>query len=372
MRIFRHLVNRAFTPYFGIDGVDGSAGSADGIEVSLQKAFAGDDVPNIQDLDPGVAGATAIAPTSGEPAAQTQMDQQQSDSSNWFWDELSERKAADPLIFDIPEEISTGKKADGTELSRKERFDMFMEKLKPQTTQSEDEDEFISSYKKAKQSPDFNESKFLQEQHQKKAIFSLDDDTFLQAYLSAQKTEDGKQKHSEQNIKDYVAKLNPIEKAEKAEALKNQLKQSQATFEQKQQDVANQKREQAFNEWESNRQKSIEDVVTKMSQVQNIGGIPVTESEIKEFVPVFDKLTQLNKETGRLYMDEYLQSNNDSVFKMLFLMHKAEKGEVNNYVSNVKQGLKEEVFQKLGIKPNVTGSSSTEAGSEIPSASAFK
>jgi hypothetical protein len=242
---------------------------------------------------------------------------------------------------------------------------------KTATPSEEIQDPFIKAYNIRKQEEGFELSSFLEEERTKQTIMSLDDNTFLNAYLKSLKSEDGKIKHSDAEITEYINKLNPIEKAEKVKQLKSELQKAQDSVLTERETAIAKKQEEAFTAWETSRQKSIEETTMRMSQIKEVAGIPITESDLQEFIPKFDKLTQFNKETGRLYMDDYLQSNNDTVFKMLFLMHKAEKGEIDKHISTVKQTVKDTLFEKLGIKPNITGASSSSGGIEAPTSKAF-
>jgi hypothetical protein len=200
----------------------------------------------------------------------------------------------------------------------------------------------------------------------------MGDNDFLFSYLSVQKDGDGKVMYTEDEINEYINKLNPIERKDKVEALKSNLRAAQQKELQAKNAEAEAKRQEAFNSWDKNRQEMIKDTVKKMSLSDNIAGIPLTQSDLEEFVPIFDKMTQFNKETGQLYMDDFLQSNNENVFTALYLLHKSKKGDIEKHLSNVKESFKESILEKTGVKPNISGgSSATASGETIPTSSSF-
>ena len=389
MRTIRDLVKRCLMPMkFSIDG-DGSSGGGmgasaidlGGIDASMTAALAGDvtfDTDSMlgnnggQAPDAGASGQQGAQDPAngGAAAAQQPADNNQNASDMWMWNELETRAKTNGTDWTVPEVIKTGKKEDGTELTQQDRFNMFVENLEKNKPQTQ-EDSFVAAYKAAKTNQDFDMNKFLQTEQQRQAIFSADDDTFLSAHLRSVKNADGTQKHAETDIEAYVQKLNSIEKSEKAEALRGQLRQSMEQENLAKASEANAQRTKVLEDWNNSRQTMLEATITEMASVKEIAGIPLTESDMADFLPVFDKMTQYNEKTGELYMDEYLQSNNSNVFKMLYLLHKADKGEIEKHVTNVKETIKEGIFQKMGIKPNISGSNSGAGGSSAPTSQAY-
>lgn len=386
MKVIRKLVNSYLVPFkFGIDqDGGGNAGApsdvpadSPSIEQTITSALAGDSIEPDALPDPNITTVadesenTAIKPDSNESG---KPNTEVSQVDNFMWEQLQKKLSTEDEQWEIPEAIKTGKKEDGTDLTPEERYEMFVENAVKtvQKTENPEQDDFMKAYQVAKQDKDFNMQEFLKQEEQKNAIFSSDDNTFLQAYLKSQKTEEGKQKHSDQEINDYINKLNSIEKTEKVTALKNELKKSQQLRVQQQEEAIQAKQKEAFDSWESNRQKLVKSTIERMSSIEDIAGIPITESDIKEFQPVFDKMTQFNPKTNQLFMDDYLQSNNENVFKMLYLLNKADSGEINKYISGVKQSTKDDILNKTGIKPNVQGSSTASRGnSKVPESTDF-
>lgn len=382
MRTVRDLVKRCLM--FMVMNIDGEGSSnagapSDSIAGTLANAFAGDsmDANLIPDPDKpsnaadnngqGNNGGSNGTGTDGNP---TPPIPQNTTTDMWMWNELKTRASSVDDQWDIPKEIATGKKEDGTDLSQAERFEMFTDSVMKLNAPKETDD-FIQAYQAAKQGENFQLNSFIQEQQQKHAILNASDDVFLEAYLRSQKTEDGKAKHSDTDISDYISKLNSIEKSEKASALKTQLQAAQNAKVQEQIN-SNKERETAkLAEWENNRQLQLTQTLKSMASIKEIAGMPITESDLAEFEPIFDKMTQFNPKTGQLYMDEYLQSNNENVFKTLYLMHKADKGEIEKHVSNVKESIKEKILNRTGIIPNHQGGSAFGNSNQVPTDKSF-
>jgi hypothetical protein len=388
MKVIRGLVKSAMFPMrFGIIGDEGGVSSEGGApqqtnEEILGSVFAGNDVDISTIPDPEkpegfqeVAGSenSDIIPNNQggvNDGGKQVSDQLPTNTDNWMWDEMQKRLSTTENEWSIPEEITTGKKSDGTDLTQEDRFNMFVENI-TKVTSEENTDSFLKAYNAAKKDENFSMNKFLVEEQQKQAIFAADDDTFLQAYLRSQKDDTNRQKHSDKEIQDYIAKLNSIEKSEKVTQLKGEINLAQDARVTEQEQAYNKKQKAQFDSWENNRLQQVTDTMQRMSTMNNIAGLPITESDIMEFQGVFDKMTQFNPKTQQLYMDDYLQSNNDNVFKMLYLLHKADKGEVAKHISNVKQTTKDDILNKTGIKPNIQGSSGQYKGEVAPDSKAF-
>lgn len=373
--------------YNGEDQGGGGANTdAPSIESTLSDVFAGkansdviipepdasiDDEGNAKLDDKGQPIVKEVVDTAGKgtPSADATAT-----DSNWFLAEMKTRLSSAEKPWEIPTEITTGKKADGTDMTPAEKFDAILKNIYDNTTFDDDDDDFIKSYKseKAAAGDKFDEQAFITKQNDRVNILKADNPTFMTKWLQSQKNEDGTPKHSDDQIQDYVSKLNSIELDEKVATLKSQIQEHNKQYSQKSNEEITKQREQQLQEWDTKRQAEIAKVINEVkTNVKEIGGIPVTESDIQEFQPVFERMTSLNKETGNLYMDDYLQSSNQNVFNMLYLMHKVDSGGMANYFSNYKEDVKQQLLKRASITPNISHGSEQVGAGTLPTSKSF-
>ena len=360
--------------YNGEEG--GGGGTPASIESTLSDVFAGKANSDIEIPDPekwqGDAGQGGNGSDAGDQGGGSAASAPA--NNDWFFSEMKKRLSSTEKPWEIPTEITTGKTADGKELTAAEKFDAVLKHIYDNTTFDDDDDDFIKSYKaeKATAGDKFDMKDFVTKQNDRLNILNSDNPTFMTKWLQSQKNEDGTQKHTDDQIQDYVSKLNSIELDEKVSALKQQIQEHNKQYSQKSNEQIAQQREQEFKAWDEKRVAEINKVINEVkTNVKDIGGIPVTESDIQEFQPVFDRMTTLNKETGNLYMDDYLQSSNLNVFKMLYLMHQVDSGGMANYFSNYKEDVKQALLKKASITPNITHGSEQGGIGKAPTSAAF-
>ena len=377
MKIIRETIQRLVPSMRSY--IDEPGGGSEPSLEAMTSALSGDYVENVPQpedfIEKGAEGAAepgAEGKQGAEGAAAATEDLKGPDA--WAWSKLKENYSSEENPFEIPKEIMTGKKEDGTDLSDKERFDLLVKTVSEKSTpkQSVDEDDFIRDYKLARASENFKKDEFIKSQMQREALFQLEDKSFYEVFLASQKKEDGTAKFSEQDIKDHLSKMNAIELEERVSGLKDKIK---AQVEQnriaKQQEIEQIKTKQ-FEEWDTNRKSMVSKTLEEAKALQSLAGLPIGEAEIKAFEPIFDHMTSFNPETGQLHLDDYLQSKNLNVFSALYLMHQIDGGGMEKHFSNMKEDIKAKILDKTGVKPNLQSMGGGSAmGIKAPSSSEF-
>lgn len=340
----------------------GSSGGGASLESKLSDAFATGN--SYEDLSPEVVMPEAVTaedskgPELGENNTQTTSTTTTSTSNDsWIWDEVKEVIGEE---FVLPEGLE--------KLSSKEKFNVLKEYL---GSKENDDDDFIQSYKEAKKAGIESPDDFIQMQMQEKAILNADDDSLLKYSFENAVDDKGNKKYKTEEIDEYIESLNAIQKTEKAKEIRKALlEERESQISNKKQEIATQ-RDEALKQWDTSRQENVAKTLEKFKDVKEVGGIPFTESDLQEFAPIFDKLTQYNPQTGRLYVDDYLQSDNDRIFKMMYLLHKSDKGEISKHISDVKESIKADVLKKMNITPNIQTQTSFSNSERVPNASDF-
>jgi hypothetical protein len=293
-----------------------------------------------------------------------------------YWNVFKSKIQSDNNEWDYPEEIKTGKNKEGNPLTADEKFDLLLQTIYKYTKVNEDDtnsdDDFIKEYKEQKTKEGFNFEKFIDSKKTQDNILKLEGKDFLVNYYSNIKNEDGTSKYSKDDLEDYISKLNKIQLEKEVEQLKgNYVKTKQENIT-KQEQEKQQKIKQQFDNWENDRKTKVNKISKMVSSLDKIGEIPFSESDKQEFNAIFDKLTQYNDKTGNTYLSDYLQSDETRLYKMLYLAHKIDSGEMSKHFSNIGIKIKEDILDKLGIKPNIQQNSNIQLGNPVlPGKGAF-
>lgn len=381
----RFLDLQKYQRAFRVDGSDdggAAGGGAPSVEQTLSDVFAGKANSDVVIPEPGAtgnsdgdgAGAGGAGSSTPDAGAGGGASAGQPSNNDWFFNEMKTRISTAEKPWEIPQELVTGKKADGTEMTAAERFEATLKHIYDNTEFDNDDDDFIASYRAEKTAAGdkFDLHSYIQKQNDNLNILKADDNTFYTKYLESFKKEDGTSQYSADQIKDHISKLDPISLAEKVTALKSAIAEQNKQLTQKSNESIKQAEQAEYEKWETARKAEVSKVLADVKNtVKDIGGIPITEGDLKEFEPVFDRMTQRNPETGNLYMDDYLRSNNNQVFKMLYLMHLVDGGNMANYFSNYKEEVKQKLLDKTSISPNITHGLGVQGGVSMPKSTDF-
>lgn len=289
-----------------------------------------------------------------------QHQQQQQIQTNWFADELQNRIKVINKDFALPEELTIGKTKDGKELTQQERFDKALEIIYQNTKYDggnqlpEDiNDPFILKYlADKKNTKDFDFNTWIKGYSDKRSILNVQDNKeFYSKYLKSKN-------YSDEAISNHLEKINEIDLDEKANAIRANLK---SQFDKEDADLKNSVQFQqpvdinAIKQTVSTQVKSVLDKAANFTS-DDFGGLPYSKTDYEEFKPKFEELMTINEKTGLTKADEYFLSDNNILYKALYLLSLTDSDKMKNYVSSIKEENKQAVLKKLRLKPDGKGS----------------
>ena len=249
--------------------------------------------------------------------------------------------------YEPPASLVSGKKEDGTELKPEEVLDILHQEI-TKTIQPkpgpEDDDDFVAEYKAAKKGTGFNREEFLRAKTQASGFNDLPDDEVLFLGTKAQVGD----KMTEDQIRDYVKNMDPVDRITRAKVIRDAVAGAQAKK------LAD---EQAANKTKADQllaQKRAADTVTldalykKIATVDNISGLPHGKAEQETFQAAFRDLYDIDPETGNRRYEKLFEDPETLYNALLFVsMHK--NGDVMKHLSSWKESYKTSTFEKLGL-----------------------
>lgn len=177
----------------------------------------------------------------------------------------------------------------------------------------------------------------------------------LKASYGEYDEETNKDGMTDDDIKEYINKLTKVEKNELAKQIEESVNAYNqkiiADYETKQKEsfAANYDKVIAENE------KFVTEIKTKISSVDKIFGIPVSQEDHETYLEEFRQFITPNKETGIRNIDLVL-SDDVNLYKIFVALVKNGEGKVLETITKGRESTKEELFKKLGISPNFSSS----------------
>lgn len=306
--------------------------------------------------------APVTTEVTGEQTSQQQADttgQAQADttSSDVFGYFLSQVKEKQP-DYKLPDEI-----AQGTPAQKLSFLAEVFSKL------PERNDPFIKEYMEAKAAGKTS-TDFIKERQQQVNILELPSKDFMIQHLTRKngRTEENPNGWTPETIRDHVENMNPIDLDLKADELKQTTRTELQTQQQNTQTKAKQEYQSRIQKVNQETMKQADELFGIMKAQTNIGGIPHTDSDQVEFKEVFKQATEINPETGESRLKD-LFSDDQALYKALYLLHKANNGEIDKWMATFRQDYKEKLKDKLRVNQSTqTGQTAYKA---IPSPADF-
>jgi hypothetical protein len=163
---------------------------------------------------------------------------------------------------------------------------------------------------------------------------------------------------NDEEIKDRVERMRNSGYLEiEDRRIQKEYKDRQTIRQQQQYQESIQKWEADFDIEEQKRSKVVGDMLSGFEKLDNIAGIPLTQSDKAEFTDTFRQITKRDKTTGLSIADALLQSN-DLFTKAMFLILKAEP-KIKQLVTETKEGVKKNILDKLDANPGLMRGNST-------------
>ena len=340
---------------------DTAAGTgAASLDDRMASFLAGDDTVEFtkEEADPSlVVGSIVDDPAKIVPPAKSADVKSDIVNNDWFLSSLESELSEEGNEFKLPDEIRTGKTADGKELSQKERFDMLINIMKEEgsddasASAADIDDPFIKNYLDAKADPNFNQVEWLKNQRHNAEQLDLPSRELMEQTLRAEKGLDGNQRYTDEEIAKYLDGKSQIDIDKEADVVRGRIK---TEFEQQQQTIKTQREQEyqnALKEWETNRDKRLGDLTAEMSTLNDIGGIPFSKADQEEYNVVFKELMEVNPKTGQPKIHDIL-ADDKNLYKAIYLLHKADKGQIRSFIGEVKNEVHKKVLSKTSIEPS--------------------
>lgn len=299
-----------------------------------------------------------------EEPIQTQLDD--------YWSSVQEVLGED---YPIPEVVKTGKKEDGTELSKKEKFELLANEIAKNVAYSDNPqvDSFLRSIAKASKAEGFDLSKHLdtlKNDYIDPSSMSLDDKVkYYYKENFGKIDENDKDGLSDEDITDEISKLSRTEKikySREFDKFVNDRLSKQEILYQKQH---NEKIDKVYQQILQEDNKLLENYINKAKIGRTIDGIELSQEDynvfLKEAPDFYKKQIKKNKE-GYSYVTSEVQeiladilgSPDKSMSLMPFLwLYKNKK--LGSYTNQIKEDVKRKIESNLSPEPKVNQDSYT-------------
>ena len=331
------------------------------------------DMPTQEEITREIEGTSpVVVPEGGD---KTQVSQVVTDfdklPDGYAWQNLKEELGEE---YNVPEEILTGKKKDGTELSKKERYDILVHEIQansePDQPGFNTNDPFLARYQVASLQKDFNPVDFMRQEAETINYLNMPAREYYEAVLKSEIDETTKQrKYTDEAIKAHLDGMNPIQIEEKVGVMKQNyvayLKQRDAELIKSIHGNVTSK----FDTDEAENQKYITSYIDQNKSNRNFLGIELSEADHVEFLKELPEYIKRDKQTGHNRFEKDMLSN-EAFSELMPLLWLRSKGKLKTYLSLIKEQTKEKIEGKLGDgQQNLSGNSG--AGDAIDKAKLY-
>ncbi len=251
-------------------------------------------------------------------------------------------KKVDPN-YKLPEFLTTGKLADGTVLSPEAEHALYAQEIIKHTDFGFGDDPFLASYLEAKAQDNFKLNEWMSQQTRQYSYMTMPDDDLLFSVMK-DNNEATKRNWTDDQIKDYLSKLDPIDKTLRADAARNGINEAIKANNQRTEIQNKEKLAQAIVQENQQIEQDVVKIFDQVNKLQNIGGLPHGEAERGEFQQFFSEVAKINPKTGVPFVNEIL-ADDTKLYTALYLLYAAENGFLNDF----KEEYKDSILSKLSL-----------------------
>jgi len=216
-------------------------------------------------------------------------------------------------------------------------------------------DSFIANYlqakKKAKdENVDFSTESFVKDFNDRSSIVKLPsrDYMFQQLKIENGKSETNPDGFSDDDINKHLNSLDPIELKRRADASKKEWIEKEKVRNEQLMGAVTKVSVEDIQKFNGKMREAVNPLLKLYESVETIGGLPHGKSEREEFSKVFSSLMEVNPETTKTRLQEYL--NDDKIlYEALFLHWAADKNRIDTYLSKFKEEYKAKILKQTGL-----------------------
>ena len=277
---------------------------------------------------------------SGQPGDQTQGG---SDSFESYIE--TSIKAVDPN-YQLPEAIKNGKKADGTPLTAKEKYDLLVQQIISNTDFDGDEDAFMRQYNQAK-AAGIDANSFVTQFNSKTNLLNMPSADFIKTAYKGVTDAKGERRYSDEDINKFIEGKSQIELDQYA----NSMKQRYAQTEFQKMEATNTASIEAENQ---KYQPIVNSFVEQLKSGTSIYGFDLSKDEKEALGTDVSKLFVRSTKDG---MNEFerMMSDDNFVLQIAPLLLMVKNGKYNSAMKAMKEAIKSKVIDKLDSTPGDQG-----------------
>ncbi len=255
-------------------------------------------------------------------------------------------KAVNP-DYKLPEMIRTGKKADGTALTAKERHDLLTAEIINNTDFEVDDDEFVKQYKVAKASG-IDTNSFISQFNSRVNMLNMPSAEFIRNAYQSITDAKGERKYSDADIDKLIEGKSQIELDQYAGSMKQQF--AKAQYQKLSQDTAS-----AIDAENKKYQPIVDSYVQKLKSEQSVYGFELSTEEKETLGNEVSKMFVRNPKNGSNEF-ERMMSDDQFVLTVAPLLLMVKNGKFNTAMTAMREKIKAKALEKLDqVPPNGQG-----------------
>lgn len=293
-----------------------------------------------------------------------------------YWKEFKNILGDD---YDYPEMLKKGVNDKGEPLTSSEKLSLLRNEMLS-TTQfgaSEEDDRIIRKWMQESANPNFDRNKFLQDLTTQQNIDSLPMNDFMFMHYKEQLgvSETNKEGFTDEEIQQFIDKKDPLELKENYLRLKKERNSIQEQRQIETKKAIEQEWTKNYEKAEEENKNTLKDYISKVTNMRNIDGFELGETDKKEFIKALPDMIKRNVKDVNgnkiatspaedLLLE--LTSSPEKSMMLLPILWMYSTGKLKNYTSQIREQAKRDVDNKLSnTRMNAGGNSDFQGSSEI-------
>lgn len=278
---------------------------------------------------------------------------------NPMWDLFAKAVSTEDNPYKLPDPVLTRKMGE-QELTAEQEFDLLVNSIKDHLYDPLENDPFVRNYVQAKNTEGFDRNKWLSEQAQSRNVLDLSNKDFMRKKMVKDMgiSENNPDGLSEEQINNYLDKLEEtgmldVQAIQEKRLYRQELERADLID----REALTAAKQKELNTFKANTEKVVTNLIEKKKAQDEILGLKVSEAEKSEFNEFFKQIV-MPSEKGRA-LDQILNDDN-VLYDLLYPYWKNSKG-MKDYTTSIKESVKQQMKEKLGLEPNISGQQATVA-----------